>query len=390
MARTRSAARFPDRTDPSMVAGNPVSVQSPARNRFFQRRRPRPAAAHFAPAWPQMWRGARARSARAAVRPATPAALQISRQIACASSSRGMSTSRSALLMVTDSRCGNANNHSTSPPTTPMDRRHVVRRIEAEMRVHDRPEFGRRLQARQQRRRRPRRDRQHHGIIGPERDRVVAKLQFADAARRHAEAAQFMSELDAGALALQQLDRGFDQNRAQALARDQRPASLSSRQQRFPHNGAGKPRRPLGRIDVERRQQQRLHQPLVKRAPRTGWRRQPVCPVPPRSEASTPDSRASRYRGRGAPASKTHSGSRLSPRSSCQRWPVVKIDKGKLGALRPDQPGLGADRPCVSHRMTVAGEQEMIAVIDGQVGRGVEIGAAAAARLLRGLVDSAP
>ncbi len=35
MARTRSAARSPDRTDPSMVAGNPVSVQSPARNRFL-------------------------------------------------------------------------------------------------------------------------------------------------------------------------------------------------------------------------------------------------------------------------------------------------------------------------------------------------------------------
>ena len=35
LARTRSAARSPDRTDPSMVAGNPVSVQSPARNRFL-------------------------------------------------------------------------------------------------------------------------------------------------------------------------------------------------------------------------------------------------------------------------------------------------------------------------------------------------------------------
>ena len=51
--------------------------------------------------------------------PATPAALQTSRQIACASSSRGMSTSRSPLLIVTDRRCGNANSHSTSPPTTP-------------------------------------------------------------------------------------------------------------------------------------------------------------------------------------------------------------------------------------------------------------------------------
>src|SRR5436189_2743253 len=35
LARTRSAARSPDRTDPSMVAGNPVAVQSPARNRFL-------------------------------------------------------------------------------------------------------------------------------------------------------------------------------------------------------------------------------------------------------------------------------------------------------------------------------------------------------------------
>ena len=37
--------------------------------------------------------------------------------------------------------------------------------------------------------------------------------------------------------------------------------------------------------------------------------------------------------------------------------------------------------------MAVAGEQEMIAVIDGEIGRGIEIGPAAAAGLLRGLVD---
>src|SRR4029079_6038698 len=33
--KTKSAARSPDRTDPSIVAGSPVSVQSPARNRFL-------------------------------------------------------------------------------------------------------------------------------------------------------------------------------------------------------------------------------------------------------------------------------------------------------------------------------------------------------------------
>jgi hypothetical protein len=37
--------------------------------------------------------------------------------------------------------------------------------------------------------------------------------------------------------------------------------------------------------------------------------------------------------------------------------------------------------------VTVAREQEVIAVVDGEVGRGVKIRTAAAARLLRGLVE---
>ena len=149
----------------------PRSSPVAGEKQVFVRRDRRPAAARSAPASPRMWRGARARSAKAAIRPATPAALQTSRQIACASSSRGMSTSRSPLLMVTDSRCGNANSHSTSPPTTPRIGGCTLRRIEAEMRIDDGAEFCRRLQARQQRGGRARRHRQHHGIVGPDRDR---------------------------------------------------------------------------------------------------------------------------------------------------------------------------------------------------------------------------
>ena len=134
------------------------------------------------------------------------------------------------------------------------------------MRVDDGPEFRRRLQARQQRRRRPRRHRQHDHIIRPDRDAIVAELQPADPALRHPKSAQFMPEPNAGALLLQQLDRRLDQDRAEAVARDQRPAGLAARQQRFAHHRAGKAGRALRRIDIERRQQQRLHQPLVKRA----------------------------------------------------------------------------------------------------------------------------
>ena len=40
--------------------------------------------------------------------------------------------------------------------------------------------------------------------------------------------------------------------------------------------------------------------------------------------------------------------------------------------------------------MAVAGQQQMIAVVDGEIGGGVEIGPAAAAGRLRGLVDVHP
>src|SRR6185312_6645288 len=44
------------------------------------------------------------------------------------------------------------------------------------------------------------------------------------------------------------------------------------------------------------------------------------------------------------------------------------------------------DRPGVRHRMVVTRQQEMVAVVDGEAGRCVEIGTAAASRGLRGLV----
>src|SRR5580693_3401588 len=53
---------------------------------------------------------------------------------------------------------------------------------------------------------------------------------------------------------------------------------------------------------------------------------------------------------------------------------------------RSDQPVGGADVAQVSERGVVAGEQEMIAVVDGHADRGIVIGAAAAAGKRRGLV----
>ncbi len=198
-----------------------------------------------------------------------------------------------------------------------------------------------------------------------------------------------MSELNGLASVPQQLDRGFDQDRAQPVAGDQRPAGLAARQQRFADDGAGEPRRALGRIDIEGGQQQRLHQPLVQRAlARDRLAHQFVRPCPNQrhqceivAQAGVGDAaRLVEYPER-QPAVAEIELPALAGRDVAER---------KQRALRSDQPRLGADRARVSQRMAVAGQQQMIAVVDHQIGGGVEIGSTTTAGGLRRLVDAHP
>ena len=195
-----------------------------------------------------------------------------------------------------------------------------------------------------------------------------------------------MTEPDAGALFLQQLDCRFDQNRAQAITCDQRPASLSARQQGFAHHCAGKAGGPFGRIDVQRRKQQRLHQPLIERSLAADG-------IPDQFAWRRPDQRHQceviEQAGVGHTAGPIEYPQRQ-PAFSEVELPTLaraEINERKLRALGPDQSRFGADRSCVSQRVAVAREQELVAVIDSQVGRRVEIRPAAAAGLLRSLVD---
>ncbi len=63
------AAAKPERIAPSIVAGRPVSIQSPASARLRQRVRVGGPLAFVAPASPRRWRGVPSRSASAAYRP---------------------------------------------------------------------------------------------------------------------------------------------------------------------------------------------------------------------------------------------------------------------------------------------------------------------------------
>src|SRR5882762_9259340 len=119
--RARAAAVSPDRSAPSIVAGSPVAVQSPARNRFAQRVRQGGRRASCA--------GVAAKVARFSLtmrqgggRPPRRWTAATSRHSKAAKSCVSISTRRSAALTVTDSRSANAKTHSAVPPTSPTSR----------------------------------------------------------------------------------------------------------------------------------------------------------------------------------------------------------------------------------------------------------------------------
>ena len=153
-----SAARLPDRIAPSMVAGRPVSVQSPARTRLLhwvagagtlcvlRRRR----GERCAPLAHDLPRGHHRQFGGSS--DGSPVTRATSLQIVLASSSRGESMSRSPALMVTDSRPGNAKIHCTVALSTPRIGGCCRRRIDAEMRVDDGAELGRHVEPGHQRR----------------------------------------------------------------------------------------------------------------------------------------------------------------------------------------------------------------------------------------------
>src|SRR6476646_5506356 len=116
---TSRVASFPDRIAPSMVAGRPVAVQSPARKRFRQR-------VHDCGLLAFSF-GSAAKVARRSLMMCQGGktlgklvSITTSFQTSCASISRGASIHRSAALMVAEIRSRKANSHSAVPFTMPV------------------------------------------------------------------------------------------------------------------------------------------------------------------------------------------------------------------------------------------------------------------------------
>ena len=222
-------------------------------------------------------------------------------------------------------------------------------------------------------------------VAGAERDGFVAEIERRDRSIGKTNGAQLMVQPHLDAALAQQRQRGLDERRAQSVARDQRPAGASAERERLADHGRREPRGAERRIDVERRQQQRLDQALVERPlaaddfadglacgrPKQPRQRQIVeralCPARGGSNRKSTTAAAVIETQRPALAAR-------------------KIDKRELRGGRTCQPVLGADAAQIVERRVVARQQQMIAVVDGHADRGVVVGAAAPAGESGGLV----
>ena len=184
---------------------------------------------------------------------------------------------------------------------------------------------------------------------------------------------------------LQEADRGIDQGRRQALARNERAIGAAAEHECFAQHGCRQPGIGFGRIGIERGQQDRPPQPVVDFARACHCRPdgRPRGRPQETQDAEVVEHAGARHAASGIENPPAHaSGVRPQAPALARR----QIDEGKLGVLRPAQAMFGADQFEERQRRMVAGQQEMIAVIDDHADGVIVEGAAAAARLRRGLV----
>ncbi len=187
-----------------------------------------------------------------------------------------------------------------------------------------------------------------------------------------------MLEAHRRAALLQQSQRRLDQRRAQSLAGNERPASPAANGERLANDCARQPRGSQRRIDIQRRDNERLDQTLVERSlasddlanglargrPEKSRQRQIIeraCPRHPPARIENPERH------------------RAVVEAQRPAFTAQEIDKREFGVLRTDKPIRGTDVAQIVERGVITGKQEMVAVVDRHADRSIVIGATAAA-----------
>ena len=256
--------------------------------------------------------------------------------------------------------------------------RRIRRRIDAEMGVDDGAKLGRRFEAVHQRGGSVGRDGKDDAVTRTECDGFVAEIERRDRSIGKTNGAQLMLHQHLGAALAQQRQGGLNERRPQPVARDQRPASASAERERLADHGRCEPRRAERRIDVQRGEKKRLDQPLIK---------QPLAADDFADGLACRRPKEPRQRHIVEHACSRHTSARIeNPKRNAAvieaKRPSLaarEIGKRELRSGRTCQPVLGADAAHIVERGVVAGEQQVIAVVDGHADRGVVVGAAAPA-----------
>src|SRR5262249_14598483 len=143
-------------------------------------------------------------------------------------------------------------------------------------------------------------------------------------------------------------------------------------EQSFPDDRASKSSGAPWRIDVQRSQQQWLHQTVIKRAfARNGIANQLVRSGP-QQRRQREIITGTRIRDALAPVEQPEWNAAI-PQPQHPLLVGLEIDEGKFRLRRPSQAMLRADSPRVGQCMTVPRQQQMIAVVDRETRRTVEV-----------------
>ena len=186
------------------------------------------------------------------------------------------------------------------------------------------------------------------------------------------EGAQALAEDDAAALRLDVTQRRFDEGCRQSVAREQRPIIAAAGDKRVADHRRGEFGGACRRFGVERGQQQRVEQPVVQR------------PLAVEHLADGRVRRGAQQAQNGkiiAGAGARHAAVRREDPPTdaavigAQRPALVggEIDEWETCIRRTGQAIAPADPVEIAERGAVAGQQQMIAVVDGDAKRGIVI-----------------
>ena len=199
-----------------------------------------------------------------------------------------------------------------------------------------------------------------------------------------------MHKAKLGAVALEISERGVDEGGAEPLRGDQRVAGAASARQRLAQNRAGEKRGGLARLSVERGEEERPRQPLVKNA--VAIDDLVHARVPTRKQQAHHRQIIERPgAGHAAVLGEDPPGNRALVRMEQPMFARRQVGEGELGFVGTGKLPFAANGLQERQGRLVGRQQQMIAVVDVETESRLEIRAAAAAGVARELMhDDGP